>query len=254
MELERGLGAYGSVCSRTGTTRCWESSLRALSKYVKDKGTPNTGSQRTVSKRGSEDKAVKRCEVKETSAFCSPSGHFFKGWRRLSFCSWEWGDGTYATPSAPDGGCMVSAAGPPLRPPPSVCCCLKQDMTSRGLFSFLPPPDAHPAWICLPGREGKERKIKARGGNCFPPLSGPSPSPGHGRIYFSMFLPPNPPFPLTQLLQLTTAGHTGSPPAARALPPSQTNSGWRPEAIKQSQQGPPHIQTSLRMLVPLSLC
>lgn len=112
----------------------------------------------------------------------------------MSFCSWEWGDGTYATPSAPDGGCMVSAAGPPLRPPPSVCCCLKQDMTSRGLFSFLPPPDAHPAWICLPGREGKERKIKARGGNCFPPLSGPSPSPGHGRIYFSILnVPPTQP-------------------------------------------------------------
>lgn len=137
-----------------------------------------------------------------------------------------------------------------------VCCCFKQDVTSRGLFLFLTPSDSA-SCLCLLACEGRERKEnRARGGNCSPTLSDPSPSPGHVRIYFSTLEVPStlPPFPLTQLLQLIPAGHTGFPPATRALPPSQTNSGWRQEAIKEDQQGPAHTQTSLRILGPLSLC
>lgn len=86
-----------------------------------------------------------------------------------------------------------------------VCCCFKQDVTSRGLFLFLPPSDSA-SCLCLLACEGRERKENiARGRNCFPTLSDPSPSPGHVRIFFSILEVPStlPPFPLTQLLHLS---------------------------------------------------
>lgn len=101
---------------------------------------------------------------------------------------------------------------------------LQQDVTSCGLFLFLPPSD-RASCLCLLACEGRERKENiASGGNCFPTLSDPSPSPGHVRIYFSILEVPStlPPFPLTQLLHLsqlaTQVSHLQPGPCLRPRP------------------------------------
>jgi hypothetical protein len=98
-------------------------------------------------------------------------------------------------------------------------------MTSFGLFSFLHSLDS-PSCLYLAACEERNRKWNKAGvgawGTLLPHSEWQSTSPGHARIYFWVSLPAHTPISPEAASPALTAGHTGFPPAARALPPSQS--------------------------------